>query len=175
MTDINQTTPFCIIYDRFLSKITDDMYLELTKEDTYRDLRDILENSIGNFKFPRFPLYNYQLVDNLPLTANGVPNNGFFESRLTREEVDIVSDLMALEWIRRQILSVENTRMKYSGSDFKFTSQANHLDKLMKLFTMFDSKNKQKQGLYKRRKIEPNGTVKSNWGKLSGGALKNGR
>ena len=29
----------------------------------------------------------------------------------------------------QQLASVENTRMKYSGSDFKFTSQANHMAK----------------------------------------------
>jgi len=31
-------TPFTVIYDRFLGKVTDDMYLELTLEDTIRDL-----------------------------------------------------------------------------------------------------------------------------------------
>ena len=36
-------------------------------------------------------------------------------------------------WVQRQVSSIENTRMKYSGSDFKFTSQANHLAKLMNL------------------------------------------
>jgi len=32
-------TAFNAIYDRFLSKITDDMYLELTEEDTKRDAK----------------------------------------------------------------------------------------------------------------------------------------
>jgi hypothetical protein len=36
-------------------------------------------------------------------------------------------------WLQRQVASIEQTRMKYSGSDFKMTSQANHLEKLMKL------------------------------------------
>jgi len=31
-------TSFCTIYDRFLGKITDDLYVELTPEDTLRDL-----------------------------------------------------------------------------------------------------------------------------------------
>ena len=34
-------TPFAEIYDRFLGKITDDMYLELTPQDTYRDLQSL--------------------------------------------------------------------------------------------------------------------------------------
>jgi hypothetical protein len=31
-------TKFTAIYDRFLGKITDDMYMELTPEDTVKDL-----------------------------------------------------------------------------------------------------------------------------------------
>jgi hypothetical protein len=31
-------TSFTAIYDRFLGKITDDMYVELTPQDTLRDL-----------------------------------------------------------------------------------------------------------------------------------------
>jgi hypothetical protein len=32
-------TPFSEVYNNFLSKITDDMYMELTPEDTYKILR----------------------------------------------------------------------------------------------------------------------------------------
>ena len=32
-------TPFSDVYTNFLSKITDDMYMELTPEDTYKILR----------------------------------------------------------------------------------------------------------------------------------------
>ena len=35
-------TPFSKIYNRFLEKITDDMYIELTPQDTIRDLRNLL-------------------------------------------------------------------------------------------------------------------------------------
>ena len=34
------TTPFSIIYDSFLSKITDDMYMELTELETYEMLEE---------------------------------------------------------------------------------------------------------------------------------------
>ena len=40
---------------------------------------------------------------------------------------------MVVEWIGQQLASVENVRMKYSGPDFKFTSQANHIHKLIQL------------------------------------------
>lgn len=167
--DLNKTTPFRVIYDRFLSKITDDLYLELTEQDTYNDLQTILINSISGFEFPRFPIFNYQIIEHF--NADGDEAIGYFESVLTLEEIDIISDLMMIEWLRRQIASVENTRMKYSGSDFKFTSQANHLDKLLKTKLNFEQTNKHKQRLYKRRKINPStGMIESNWSGLAGGA-----
>jgi hypothetical protein len=54
---------------------------------------------------------------------------------LTDEEINILALLMKTSWLNRQIDSIENTRMKYSGSDFKMTSQANHLSKLLSLKT----------------------------------------
>ena len=47
------STPFTDVYDRFFSKITDDMYLELTPEDTIKDLRNLIINAIPGFEFPR--------------------------------------------------------------------------------------------------------------------------
>ena len=45
-----------------------------------------------------------------------------FEEELTAEEAEILVILMMINWLQRQITSIENTRMKYSGSDFKMTS-----------------------------------------------------
>ena len=39
-------TKFTEIYNRFLGKITDDMYVELTPQDTIRDLRNLLIDAI---------------------------------------------------------------------------------------------------------------------------------
>ena len=39
-------TQFTTVYNRFLGKITDDMYLELTPEDTVRDLQNLLLDAI---------------------------------------------------------------------------------------------------------------------------------
>ena len=55
-------TYFYKIYERFLGKVTDDMYLELTPRDTFLDLRQLLIDSIPGFEFPRKRL-DYVLVD----------------------------------------------------------------------------------------------------------------
>jgi len=58
-----------------------------------------------------------------------------FSSDLTSEEINILAILMMINWTQRQVTSIENTRMKYSGADFKMTSQANHLQKLLGLLS----------------------------------------
>ena len=59
--DFNDTTSFSVVYNSFLSKITDDMYMELTKEDTENMLEELLVSSIPKFEFPRFDIFNYVL------------------------------------------------------------------------------------------------------------------
>ena len=55
--------------------------------------------------------------------------------------------------------------MKFSGSDFKMTSQANHLSKLLALLEECRRDSFHMQRLYGRRKLEK-GTYKSNWSSL---------
>ncbi len=171
-------TPFSVIYDRFFGKITDDMYLEWTKEDTEADVENILLDAIPLFEFPLFDLFNYGEVevqapksenccditdlDNLPEPKTEMQYN----CELTPEEINLLAVLMYNTWLQRQIASVENTRMKYSGSDFKMTSQANHLDKLMKLKQEAERQAHHLQRLYKRRRLcgdKSKGHYKSNW------------
>ena len=54
-------TAFSLVYDSFLSKITDDMYMELTELDTYQMLEELLLSAIEKFEFPRVCLTDYEL------------------------------------------------------------------------------------------------------------------
>lgn len=150
-----EPTPFEDIYDRFFGKITDDMYMEWTEEDTKKDLKNILIDAIPGFEFPRFPLYDFNI------------DAETFNCHLTSEEINIFALLMYNTWLQRQVASVEQTRMKYSGSDFKMTSQANHLAKLMELKKEAERQSHHMQRLYKRRRIiDKDGSIKSNWSTL---------
>jgi hypothetical protein len=51
--------------------------------------------------------------------------------------------------------------MKYSGSDFKFTSQANHMSKILSLKTDYEREGFHLQRLYKRRIADENGIMRS--------------
>ena len=73
---------------------------------------------------------------------------------------------MIVEWLSQQLASVENTRMKYSGSDFKFTSQANHMQKLLQLKKDYEREGFHLQRLYKRRKKDKYGIMRSTFGTI---------
>lgn len=175
---MNTTTPFSIIYDSFLSKITDDMYMELTELDTFSMLQELLLSAIPKFEFPRVDLNNYELLDiEDQITYQGIESenqlvsgiiysSGYFNCRLNIEEISILSTYMIVEWLGQQLASIENVRLKYSGSDFKFTSQANHLQKVLVLKKDYEREGFHLQRLYKRRKKDSNGIFKSTFGEI---------
>ena len=68
-------------------------------------LKELLLNSLHYFEFPRVDIYDY----NEELEEYNI---------LTAEEQNIIATYMIVEWLSQQLASVENTRMKYSGSDF---------------------------------------------------------
>lgn len=183
-------TQFTDIYNRFLGKITDDMYIELTPEDTIKDLRTMLIDAIPGFEFPRQNLYDYTIDQEIKpedevlegefiiglLWDDTIENSDFekaplvlvekssFAAELNSEEINILAILMMCAWVQRQVTSIENTRMKYSGSDFKMTSQANHLQKLLGLLGECQRQSHHMQRLYKRRKINRSDSrYQSNW------------
>lgn len=142
------------IYDVFFSKITDDMYLELTKEDTEKLVFNLFMNALPNFEFPRVDIYAF---DSTTLE---------YPFELTNDEKNIIAIYMVVEWLGQQLASVENVRLKYSGSDFKFTSQANHLHKVLALQKDYERKGFHLQRLYKRRKLDKNGIFRPTMGDI---------
>ena len=188
-------TSFTTVYNRFLNKITDDMYMELTPADTVKDLQRLLIDAIPRFEFPRKNLNNYtidietiredeiteddfvigilwdDLIDGEEQVPLAVVEHSTFNDDLTSEEINILAILMMIGWVQRQVTSIENTRMKYTGADFKMTSQANHLSKLLTLLTECQRQSHHMQRLYRRRrpsteddlKEKTTGPFASNW------------
>ena len=112
-------TQFSAVYNRFLGQITDDLYLELTPEDTLRDLQNLLVNAIPGFEFPRQNLYDYTIEvreiseddltpddfvlgtvwgeigkDTLLEVPNVLVDKSRFNVELTPEEINILALLM---------------------------------------------------------------------------------
>ena len=178
------------------------MYVELTPQDTLRDLQTLLIDALPGFEFPRCNLTDYtidvivkprsEVTDadfvlgliwhELEGDSNNLDDilaaqqedqvlveNSCFNFELTSEEINIIAILMMCAWVQRQVTSIENTRMKYSGSDFKMTSQANHLQKLISLLSECQRQSHHMQRLYKRRRLiqgtntQYDGLYRSNW------------
>ena len=155
---LTTTTPFSTIYNKFLSKITDDMYMEITAEETNSLLQELMLSALPWFEFPRINL--------------SLRNDVEFLNVLTEEEINIIAIYMIVEWIGQQLATIELIRMKYSGSDFKFTSQANHMHKLKDLQKEYERKGLHLQRLYKRRKVDHNGNIKSTFGSIMSSSFK---
>ena len=113
-------TSFTTVYNRFLNKITDDMYMELTPLDTVKDLQRLLIDAIPGFEFPRKNLNNYtidietiredeiteddfvigilwdDLIDGEEQVPLAVVEHSTFDDDLTSEEINILAILMMI-------------------------------------------------------------------------------
>lgn len=111
-------TPFQAIYDAFLARVNSDDWI--LPEDMWiaqRDWFEFLKMAIFRFRFPRVSL------------AFDAENNSFIEE-IGLAETQVLATYMKHEWVKRCVTSWEEIKMLYSNKDF---SQANHLDKLIKL------------------------------------------
>lgn len=175
--ETHATTSFITIYDSFLSKVTSDMYMELTETETIEMLQDLLLNAIPRFEFPKFDITDYEeghwedlgMYNGVESDYKEVPAIGWiggaFNCQLTQEEINILATCMVIEWLGQQLHTTENTRMKYSGSDFKFTSQANHMAKIKTLIDAQKTDCNHLQRLYGRREFK-DGRVQSTMGQI---------
>lgn len=172
------TTSFQSIYELFLTRVTDDMYMEMTELDVLRDLQDLLIAAIHRFEFPRFNIFDYEEgyydylgeycgvdSDYIEVPATGWVG-GYFNAQLTLEEKNILAINMMIEWFERQLATTELTKEKYSGSDFKFTSQANHMAKLKVMVDERKQESLHLQRLYKRRVVNADGQIRSTMGQI---------
>jgi len=136
-----ETTPFKEIYDLFLASITDDMFMEMTREDTIALLKEILLRALPMFEFPRVDIFDLDVEKEQ------------FNCKLNYEEENILSHYMVAAWMDYQLASVENVRQKYSSSDFSFTSQASHMSRLIDLKQHYKDEGFHLQRLYCRRRL----------------------
>ena len=121
-------TPFLKVYDAFLARITaDEWMLEEELAIVERDWQELLKMAVERFKYPRVSLEMEELEqqdENSPITVMQ------FKDDLTNAEIQLLALYMKHEWVKRCIASWENIRQLYVDSDY---SQANHIDKLLKL------------------------------------------
>lgn len=140
-------TPFSKVYEAFLSRILEDEWQQWMIEEAEQDWRQILENAITWFKFPRISLEH---------TDEG------FISELGQAEIQVIADFMKVEWLNRCIMTWENVKPLYEERDF---SQANLLDKLSDSLEQERKKAEKREAIYYRSR----GGKPFDFSKLAGG------
>jgi hypothetical protein len=114
------STPYETLFDSFLSKIEDDLYTNI-QFDIESDMIKLLNSAIVQFQFPKVNILDKD--DDLQQ----------FNVDLSIYEIEILANLMKLEWTKRQINSTNLMKQMIGDKDFRLTSQANHLKVLLDL------------------------------------------
>lgn len=151
-----ESTDFSLIYNNFLHTVTDDMYISWSEEETYEDLQGFLTSAIVNFRFPKQNLFDYDL------------DLEEFNLKLTPEEIDIITTLMIIEWLKRQITTVRLTELQYTGSDAKVLNTKNQLTGLLNLKQDYEKQLEKKLFYYQNHHQTEDGNIIATDFKLSG-------
>lgn len=114
-------TQYSTLYERCLSKITDPTLAMLAEEDLENMLHGWMVSAIAKHRKCEHDLSDRD--DELKQ----------FNFDLSDLEIEILSILMAREWIGQQLLSVTNTLQVFSGKETNYYSQAAHLKELQAL------------------------------------------
>jgi len=116
-------TPYSEVFGAFLARIEEDDWMrEENNSVVLADMEQILKMAIFDFRFPRVGL-------GISTDEFGV---SYFTNTLGNAEIQVLATLMKLHWLRRQVNTYRLIKQQYSTRDFEFSSQANHLDKLLK-------------------------------------------
>lgn len=106
-------TPLQTVYKAFLAKIEADDWMlsemegDSVSKEVLEDWQMILNAAIVQFRYPR-----------VSLDYEGDGKSATFTDTLGNDEIQILANLMKLEWLRRCIATWDNIRQLYSDKDF---------------------------------------------------------
>lgn len=114
-------TPYSIIYDRALAKLTDYDLAFVPDDDLQLMLRGWLKSAIAKFRKCASDLSDRD--DEL----------NTFNVDLVDEEIEILAMLVVSEWLEPQVNSVLLTHQMFGGKEEKYYAQANQLAEIKAL------------------------------------------
>ena len=114
-------TPYSMVYERALAKITDYDLAFMPEENFQLMLRGWLQSAISKFR---------KCVSDLSDRDDELVT---FNIDLEDEEIEILAMLMVGEWLEPQVNSVTLTHQFFGGKEEKFFAQANQLAELKAL------------------------------------------
>ncbi|AZV43721.1 hypothetical protein BAOM_3112 [Peribacillus asahii] len=117
-------TSYQDIYARFLPKVTDYSYLNLTNEEVEDNLETFMKSSIIKFR------YCNKLSDRDEAV-------NVFNENLTDEEQEILATLMCVEFLTPKLLTDDLLKQTLNSKDYSLYSQANHIKEIRQLRDIF--------------------------------------
>ena len=111
-------TEFTLIYDKFLSKLTDFSLARLDKDVLESDLQERFITALSDFA--QLPEEKTEVDLSTKTFTNG----------LSVEEQNIIATLMVINYLDKYILSEDNMRILLNSKDYKQYSQAALLKEL---------------------------------------------
>lgn len=111
-------TDFTLIYDKFLSKVEDYGYAEMSEEDANAHFRKYLSSAITQFR--QVCRKDLELVT----------KTGFIEE-LDNSEIEILASWMVVQHIEGNMVTEENMRNFLNSRDYRQYSSANLLKVLI--------------------------------------------
>jgi len=121
------STNYDVVFTAFTSKITDPIFIELPVDDSEEQMIQLLNDGLIYFKNPKVDVFD---KDDF---------NKVFNKDLGYGEIQIIASLMKSAWLERQISSLKLIEQKFTDRDFKLTSQASHLEQLVKLKEVWEN------------------------------------
>lgn len=118
-------TPYSNVYMRFLPKIKNYDYLNLTSEEIEDNLETYLMSALVKFRKCKQDLSSRDEVLRL------------FSNDLSDEEQEILAILMIVEYLSPKIVTDELLKQSLSSKDWKLYSQANQIKEVRELRDMF--------------------------------------
>lgn len=112
-------TPYADVYNMFLAKITESLYVEMEDDEKDIEFLLLLNQAILEFKYPRVDI------------ADKDDEAQEFNVTLTNAEIQIISEAMKLKWLEQQINDEELVKMQFSDRDYSLMSQGAHLFRLI--------------------------------------------
>lgn len=135
------STPYSIVFDSFLSKVTDYTFADYVDEELEDELTKLLNSAIIEFEYPKVNIRDKN------------DSSKLFNLDLSVDETEILGYLMVDRWMDRQIYDLNLFAQRFSTKEFQFTSQANHLDSLMENQKKLQTKIKSLKKKYSYRKM----------------------
>lgn len=115
-------TPYQVVYGSFLQKIKNYAFVNMAPEDVDSILKGYLVSGI-----PRFKPHSIKNLDDRDDTLQQ------FTEDLSVDEIEILSTIMVLEHLKSKIYVDELLKQGFTNKEWNRTSQANHLEGLVKL------------------------------------------